>query len=49
VAVSGLAALVRITNSEVAFDSLIVNGLGGTDIFTVGAGVTTLINVTTNQ
>src|SRR6185295_17881174 len=49
VAVSGLAALVLITNSEVTFDSLIVNGLGGTDIFTVGAGVTTLIGVSTNQ
>jgi hypothetical protein len=46
--VSGLAALVRITNSE-AFDNLTVNGLGGTDTITTGAGVTALISVTVNQ
>ena len=49
VEVSGLAALVRIEHPEVALDDLIVNGLGGTDSFIVGAGVTTLIDVTTNQ
>ena len=49
VEVSGLSALVRIRHSEAANDDLIVNGLGGADSFTVGAGVTTLIGVTTNQ
>ena len=27
----------------------IINGLGGVDTFSIGPGVTTLINVTTNQ
>jgi Ca2+-binding RTX toxin-like protein len=49
VEVSGLTALVRVTHSEAANDSLIVNGLGGADSFNVGAGVATLIGVTTNQ
>jgi Ca2+-binding RTX toxin-like protein len=49
VEVSGLAALVRITHPEVSFDSLTVNGLAGSDTFNVGAGVTTLIHLTTNQ
>jgi Ca2+-binding RTX toxin-like protein len=47
--VSGLAALVRILHPEVANDSLIVNGLGGTDTFNVGPGVSALIGVTVNQ
>jgi Ca2+-binding RTX toxin-like protein len=47
--VSGLAALVRILHPEVANDSLIVNGLGGTDTFNVGSGVSALIGVTVNQ
>jgi Ca2+-binding RTX toxin-like protein len=49
VTVTGLAATVRILQPETANDRVIVNGLGGTDIFVVGAGVTTLIAVTTNQ
>jgi Ca2+-binding RTX toxin-like protein len=49
VEVSGLAALVRIRNSEQANDDLIVNGLGGVDTITIGPGVTTLIDVTANQ
>jgi len=49
VQVSGLAAIVRITHSEVANDDLIIYGLGGVDVFNLGAGVTTLIGVTTNQ
>jgi hypothetical protein len=47
--VSGLAALVHITHSEVANDNLTVNGLGGTDTITTGAGVTALIDVIVNQ
>jgi hypothetical protein len=47
--VSGLGALVRIGHSESANDSLILNGGAGTDTFTVGAGVSSLITVTTNQ
>jgi len=49
VLVSGLAALVQITHPEVAYDALVVNGLAGTDIFSLGAGVTALIGVTLNQ
>jgi hypothetical protein len=49
VQVSGLPSIVRITTPEVALDSLIVNGLGGADVFAVGPGVTTLMGVTTNQ
>ena len=49
VSVSGPGALVRIEHPEVANDDLIINGLGGTDIFIVGAGVAALIGVTTNQ
>jgi Ca2+-binding RTX toxin-like protein len=49
ISVSGLIPLVRISNSEVALDDLIINGLGGIDVFNIGAGVTTLIGVTTNQ
>jgi Ca2+-binding RTX toxin-like protein len=49
VSVSGLSAVVRIEHSEVANDDLVVNGLGGTDSITVGAGVSALIGVTTNQ
>jgi hypothetical protein len=47
--VSGHTPAVRITTPEVANDSLMINGLGGLDIFNVGAGVTALIGVTTNQ
>jgi len=47
--VSGLVPSVHITHSEAANDSLIVNGLGGTDTFTVGSGVNTLMTVVTNQ
>ncbi len=49
VEVSGLTALVRITQPEAANDSLILNGLGGVDFFITGPGVTTLIGVTANQ
>jgi len=49
VQISGLAAFVRIEHPEVANDSLIVYGLGGTDTFNVGQGVTSLIGLTTNQ
>lgn len=45
----GLAAQVRITRPEVGNDTLTVNGLGGSDTFNVGAGVTSLIQLTTNQ
>jgi hypothetical protein len=47
--VTGLAAQLHITHSEAANDSFIANGLGGTDIFSLGPGVTTLIGVTLNQ
>jgi Ca2+-binding RTX toxin-like protein len=47
--VSGLAAALRITNSEAANDDLILNGLGGTDTFFTGVGVSSLIEVFTNQ
>jgi Ca2+-binding RTX toxin-like protein len=46
---SGLAAKVRILTPEVANDRLVLNGLGGTDTFSIGAGVTSLITVITNQ
>lgn len=49
VTVTGLAATVRILRPEVANDHVTINGLGGTDIFAVGAGVPALIGVTTNQ
>jgi Ca2+-binding RTX toxin-like protein len=49
VSVSGLAALVQILHPEAALDSLVVNGLAGTDLFSLGAGVTALIGVTLNQ
>jgi hypothetical protein len=49
VEVGGLPMAVRITRSEVATDRLILNGLGGADLFNVGPGVSTLIQVTTNQ
>jgi Ca2+-binding RTX toxin-like protein len=47
--VTGLSAAVQITNPEVANDSLVVNGLGGIDSFSIGPGVTTLIGVIFNQ
>jgi Ca2+-binding RTX toxin-like protein len=49
VEVAGLPALVRIRHPEVANDDVIINGLGGTDVFDIGAGVAALIGVTTNQ
>lgn len=48
VEVSGLAAFVRIRHSEAANDTLIVNGLGGDDVITVGPGVGALIIVIIN-
>jgi hypothetical protein len=49
VEVSGLAAQVRILRSEVANDSLTLNGLGGVDTITTGPGVTALIALIINQ
>jgi hypothetical protein len=49
VEVSGLAAVVRITQPEPALDQLIVNGLAGVDTITTGPGVAALILVTVNQ
>ena len=49
VSVSGFIPVVRISHSEVANDDLIINGLGGVDVFNIGAGVAALIGVTTNQ
>jgi Ca2+-binding RTX toxin-like protein len=49
VVVSGLAAQVQILNPEVADDTVVLNGLGGTDSFNVGPGVTALIGVILNQ
>ena len=46
---TGLAAQVQIAHPELAYDSLTVNGPGGTDSFIVGPGVTTLIGVVLNQ
>lgn len=47
--VTGLPVLLRILQPEAANDDLIINGLGGTDTFGIGAGVSSLIQVTTNQ
>jgi Ca2+-binding RTX toxin-like protein len=47
--VTGLAASLHIMHSEAANDSLTVNGLGGTDTFSLGPGVTALIGVILNQ
>lgn len=49
VSTSTIGTVVRIEHSEVALDRLIVNGLGSVDLISVGAGVNTLIGVTTNQ
>jgi Ca2+-binding RTX toxin-like protein len=49
VEVTGLPTMVRITRSEVANDDLVINGLGGADLFNIGPGVNTLIEVITNQ
>jgi Ca2+-binding RTX toxin-like protein len=49
VSVTGLPTVVQITHSEMANDDLVINGLGGTDTFNVGSGVSTLIEVFTNQ
>ena len=47
--VRGLAPRVRIEHSEAANDTLTVNGLGGNDNFSVGAGLGALIQVTVNE
>jgi Ca2+-binding RTX toxin-like protein len=49
VELTGLAAQMRIRNSEPANDNLSINGLGGDDTFNIGNGVTSLIQVTPNQ
>jgi hypothetical protein len=49
VVVSGLFATVNITSAEAANDTLTVNGLGGADTLTQGAGVAALIQLTLNQ
>jgi Ca2+-binding RTX toxin-like protein len=49
VEVGGLPTAVRITRSEIANDDLVINGLGGADLFNIGPGVNTLIEVLTNQ
>ncbi len=49
VEVSGLPVLIRVQHSQSATDTLTVNGLGGTDTITSGAGVSALITLTTNQ
>ncbi len=49
VEVSGLAALVRLTHSEAANDTLVVNGLGGVDTITPGPGLAALIMLIINQ
>ncbi len=49
VGVTGLAAFIRITNSEVANDTLDVNGLGGVDTITFDPAVLALIMLTINQ
>jgi hypothetical protein len=49
VGITGLAARVQILHPEAANDTLTVNGLGGTDVITVGAGVASLIKVVVNQ
>jgi hypothetical protein len=49
VQVSGLPAVLQIKHPEVVNDALVINGLGGTDIFNLGSGVTSLIGVTLNQ
>jgi len=49
VVVAGLAAQVQIAHSEVANDSLIVNGLGGYDTFSLDPGAAALIMVSMNQ
>ena len=46
--VSGITPLTHITHSEVASDSLTINGLVGTDTFNIGSGVTSLISLITN-
>lgn len=49
VQVTGLAAQVQIAHPEPASDTLVVNGLGGTNSISVGPGVTSLMNVIVNQ
>jgi hypothetical protein len=46
---TGLVPTLQILHPDAANDSLIVNGLGGTDIFNIGSGVTALMTVVTNQ
>jgi Ca2+-binding RTX toxin-like protein len=45
VSVSGLAAQVNVTGSTAALDKLTINGLGGTDSFSVTPGVPALIGL----
>ncbi len=45
---SRLAATVRVTGAEPGLDTLTVNGLGGNDTITVGAGADSLIVVIAN-
>ncbi len=49
VSATAAGTTVRIAHPELANDALILNGLGGLDLFSIGAGVNTLIGVTTNQ
>jgi Ca2+-binding RTX toxin-like protein len=49
VVVSGLAAQVQILHPELAFDTLIINGLGATGSVSIGPGVTGLIGLVINQ
>ncbi len=48
VSVSGLPVLVRVMHPQASNDSLTVNGLGGADTITPGAGVSGLIMLTVN-
>ena len=49
ISVAGITPFVQFAYSELANESLFINGLADTDTFSVGAGVTSLIMVTTNQ
>jgi Ca2+-binding RTX toxin-like protein len=49
VIVTGLATQVQIRNSEVANDTLIINGLGGVNTINVDPAVASLIKVLANQ
>jgi Ca2+-binding RTX toxin-like protein len=49
VTVSGTIPQVQISHPEVANDTLVINGLDGTDVFNVGPGVISLIGLILNQ